>query len=386
MERAPITMNPMKTQAARLIDRLFSLRTECSRFGQQEVEDALVALGPAAVPELVQALRPSLQRTVLTFVWGRDPACSAARALGRIGDPRAVGALVWVVRRGPSPIASTAADALGLIGDRRAVPALSKLLLGRHEYPLDMRYYAAARALARLAEAEEVDVLCSALQVMARATADTSHQKLKRATQEELMARLAQIGDPRVIRRLLALRNAKFVTVSALVEFGPGAIPALLEVLASEAGLDANKALLALMGLGGQVLPAHRAHVPGPPVPLTGRCAVALCGLGELAPDLIPPVILAIERSWSRGPALEALTLLAEQFNDLSLRTAIPILRRILRSRWPATSGLTLSDPLFLLCRKALVQIEWQTGALQSLPVIAEAPPPDLDDLPVVSE
>ena len=350
------------------------------------MEDALMALGPAAVPELVQALRPSLQRTVLTFVWGRDPACCAARALGRIGDPRAVGPLAWVVRRGPSPIASTAADALGLIGDRRAVPTLSKVLLGRLEYPLEIRYYAVARALARLADEDEVDVLCRALQVMTRATTDTSHQKLKRAAQEEIVARLALIGDPRAIRRLLSLRNAKFVTVSALVEFGPGAVPALLEVLASEAGLDAHKALLALVGLGGQVIPALRAHVPGPPVPLTCRCAVALCGLGELEPDLIPPVILAIERSWSRIPALEALTLLAEQFNAPALRTAIPILRRMLRGRWPIASGLAVSDPLVPLCREALAQIERQTGELQSLPVVAAAPPPDPTDLPVVSE
>jgi HEAT repeat protein len=369
-----------------LIDRLCSLKVLWSRPGRRAVENELAALGPAAVPELLEALRPTLKRMLLTVATGRDPACHAAWALGRIGDPRAVEPLARIMRGGQSQIARAAADGLGLLGDRRAVPHLVRLLHGRRPDSLDERYFAAARALARLAGADEVDTLSRALYTISRSTTADSLEKLKTAAQRGIVACLRDIGDPRAVRCLLARGNTQFVAVSALVEFGPAAIPALVQVLGTEHGPDADKALLALIGMGEPALLALCEHVPGPPRPLASRCAIALCGLGVLELELIPPVILAVERSWSRRLALEALLRLAEEFNDPSLRTAIPILRRLLRGMWPATSGLTEAHPLVPLCREALALIERQTGDLQSLPVIASAPAPDAADLPVVSE
>ena len=81
----------------------------------------------------------------------RDPATSvrvrAARALGRIGSPRAVLPLVACVGSGPAALRAEAISTLGRMGSPAAVPSLRITLLG----PSPLLSQAAADALSSIA-------------------------------------------------------------------------------------------------------------------------------------------------------------------------------------------------------------------------------------------
>ena len=79
-----------------------------------EVAMDLAKLGPPAVPELIRALRDSNW-------WVR---WVAARALGDIGDARAVGPLIAALKDEDRDVRYGVAAALGKLGDARAVGAL----------------------------------------------------------------------------------------------------------------------------------------------------------------------------------------------------------------------------------------------------------------------
>lgn len=59
---------------------------------------------------------------------------TAAKALGRVGDPAAVPALIKALTDG-TQVRAHAARALGAIGDPAAVPALTKVLTDEHWWP-----------------------------------------------------------------------------------------------------------------------------------------------------------------------------------------------------------------------------------------------------------
>ena len=80
--------------------------------------DDLVALGPAAVPALNEALGPS--RPWLT-------AFRAAEALGQIGDGRAAGPLLEALRHPNSNVRWGAVRALAVVGDARALLELRRV-------------------------------------------------------------------------------------------------------------------------------------------------------------------------------------------------------------------------------------------------------------------
>jgi hypothetical protein len=170
------------------------------------------------------------------------------------------------------------------------------------------------------------------------------------------------------------------------VRFGPKAIPDLIRALDVHAPrVDADKALLALIGLGPDVMPELRVLVPGPSSARTSRCAVALCRLGVRERELIPPIIEAIDGGWSRPLALEALAELAEQFTDPILLPAVPILRRVARN-WQLASKVGLVHPMLPTCLEVLARIERDTEALKALPVVSSVGPSSGADLPVVSQ
>jgi HEAT repeat protein len=74
----------------------------------------------------------------------------AARALGEIGDPRAVPQLIEVMNTGWRDVRSVAADALGRIGDEAAVPPLLEALHA-HNWSKNGRFpFAVTRALANI--------------------------------------------------------------------------------------------------------------------------------------------------------------------------------------------------------------------------------------------
>jgi HEAT repeat protein len=99
--------------------------------------EALGKIGdPQAVPALMEALKD------------RDERCApgGGGALGKIGDPQAVPALMEALKDRDENVRRAAAEALGKIGDRQAVPALLEALKDRNE---DVRQ-AAAEALWKL--------------------------------------------------------------------------------------------------------------------------------------------------------------------------------------------------------------------------------------------
>lgn len=118
---------------------------------------ALRLLAAGVVGELKLAEHAPALRAALT-----DPddelATKAARALGAIGDPEAVGPLLAIVSQSGRPwfCRAVAAKALGRIGDARAVPALEDLLKNRNRW---MERDRAAAALAGLGEAGQVALL-----------------------------------------------------------------------------------------------------------------------------------------------------------------------------------------------------------------------------------
>ncbi|MDD3110826.1 MAG: HEAT repeat domain-containing protein [Methanofollis liminatans] len=85
---------------------------------REEAAAALAALGPAAVVPLIPALRDPAWRTRYR----------AAEALGRIGDRRAVGALVRALSDEKDHVRYMSAKALGLIADPAAGDALVRVL------------------------------------------------------------------------------------------------------------------------------------------------------------------------------------------------------------------------------------------------------------------
>ncbi|MFF3616999.1 HEAT repeat domain-containing protein [Streptomyces sp. NPDC002580] len=130
--------------------------------------DALIRIGPAAVPALIEAVHATggQQRALAVELLGliRDRRAvatlsaaldddsaavraSAAAALGRVAEPAAVPALIHSVRADPSArVAVAAAEALGLIGDQSAIPVLREALTAQG-YRLA---HTAAHALLRL--------------------------------------------------------------------------------------------------------------------------------------------------------------------------------------------------------------------------------------------
>ncbi len=164
---------------------------------REEASTALAAIGEAALSSLLDALThvewlvrlhavealgktksPEAVVPLLSVLFNdRDRAVreDAARALGQIGDPRAVEFLVTVMREpGLRPLA---VDALGEIGDRRTVPVLIDVLegVGRPEVsmPIDgcgdqwgeerITLGAAARALGAIRDEAAIPSLIKAL-------------------------------------------------------------------------------------------------------------------------------------------------------------------------------------------------------------------------------
>jgi len=135
---------------------------ENSRRARQE----LVQIGRPAVPALIQALGNEKTRF------------NAVVALGEIGDRRAVGPLIEMLKDENYLVRSVAAKALGEIGDERAIPPLIEGL--RADEDLRM---AAAKALGEIPDERAVGPLVQLLN-------DKSHLVRRAATKS-----LGLIGD-----------------------------------------------------------------------------------------------------------------------------------------------------------------------------------------------
>ena len=195
---------------------------------REEVSAALAAIGGVAVLALIQALQhdewlvrlhavealgklkcaEAVEPLLQALFNDRDSAIreDIVRALGAIGDARAVDYVVLVMKE--PTLRLIAVEALGHIGDRRAVPLLRKIVEG-----------------ARLGNSHTSTAAC----------ADGWTDEM--ATMGMAVRALGMIGDGSAIPALVAaLRNTvtRSEAAASLVKFGAAIIPSLLPLLTKE--------------------------------------------------------------------------------------------------------------------------------------------------------
>jgi hypothetical protein len=211
---------------AAAVDPLIPLLQDKVKAVREEAAAALAAIGDAAIPPLLMALRhedwlvrlhavESLGKTKLKLAVepllsalfnDRDSAVreDAVRALGEIGDPRAVEYLFKVMRE--PGLRTVTVEALGRIGDRRAVPLLIDVVTGTNPPEAGRTLAgcgdqwneeantqsAAARALGVIADERAIPSLVEALN--------------RTSTRADAAASLAKFGT-KVIPFLLPLLN-----------------------------------------------------------------------------------------------------------------------------------------------------------------------------------
>jgi HEAT repeat protein len=186
-----------RIQSSESVQPLLPLLQDKVKAVREEATAALAAIGDAAIPSLLTALThvdwlvrlhavealgkmrlPAAVEPLLSLLFNDHDAAireDAVRALGLIGDGRAVDFLVTIMKEpGLRPLA---VEALGRIGDRRAVPVLIKVVEGI-DRPAESRVVAgcgdkwdeemvtkgvAVRALGVLRDDSAIPVLITAL-------------------------------------------------------------------------------------------------------------------------------------------------------------------------------------------------------------------------------
>jgi HEAT repeat protein len=187
---------------------------------QMNAAMALAMMGSPAIPALIDA-----------FAAGRDARTTAAEVLGSLG-PDAVGPLIAALADPRIDVASGAASVLGKLGDRRAVPALIPLLAKN----AGGSGIVAAEALGYLGDSESVGALIAAM------NGDDSE------LQGGAARALGYIGDERAVSSLIEAMGSedlslRHIAIEALTGIGEGSIPYLTEALLhSERGVRAGAA------------------------------------------------------------------------------------------------------------------------------------------------
>ncbi len=216
-----------RIQHAGTVEPLIPLLQDKVKAVREETTAALAAIGDAAIPSLVDALQhetwlvrlhavESLGKTrsrqavepLLSVMFNdRDSAVreDAVRALGEIGDPRAVEHLITAMRE--PGLRTLAVETLGRIGDPRAVPALVDVLTGTS--PPE-----ATRTVAGCVDQWNEELI----------------------TQGAAVRALGVIGDDRAIPSLIAALEPTFTraeAAAALATFGSKVVPLLIPLLNS---------------------------------------------------------------------------------------------------------------------------------------------------------
>jgi HEAT repeat protein len=248
-------------------------------------DEALVALGPPAVGVLIDGLADEEEelRRAAARALGRigdhravepliarladerwdDIAAAVIEALGRIGGPRAVDALLAETGDGvPLHRQVWAIAALGGLGDPTVVPRLLDVMLVSSDQRQWAAAHQAATVLRQLAGPEAVDRLGAALDFAG-----------DRWLAYEIVKVLAAIGDPAAIPVLAAdlglpERPPAFADglTRALASFGPAAVPALRGALGSDRARVRRHAVVTLRRIGDPAtLPLLRRVADGDP-------------------------------------------------------------------------------------------------------------------------
>ncbi|MDF0673948.1 MAG: HEAT repeat domain-containing protein [Nitrospira sp.] len=214
-----------RVRNADAVEPLIPLLQDKVKAVREEAALALAAIGDAAIPSLLKALRhedwlvrlhaveslgkakskQAVEALLSVLFNDRDSAVreDAVRALGEIGDPRAVEFLLTAMRE--PGLRTLAVEALGRIGDARAVPLLIDVLLGAGRPPV-------TRTVAGCGDQWNEEFI----------------------TQDAAARALGAIGDERAIPSLVSALNQTFTrteAAAALAKFGAKVIPLLLPLL-----------------------------------------------------------------------------------------------------------------------------------------------------------
>jgi HEAT repeat protein len=282
--------------------------------------DALLAQLRSAIPDLrwsaagALAERGDDARVVDALIRAmRDPrgtrrVCVMAEALGRIGDPRAVGALTAAVSaRGNEDLRVCAIQSLGMIGDKRALPTLIRALQ-QGNMPVE-----AAKSLARLGgDAAVAPIAAAAADPALRFWMIESLGELGRPGALPYLARYAH--DPSPVREAVAEARWKIAVLSS-----PQPMQALIDVLAHDP--DHYRRMWAAFRLGERqdaraaaVLVQALNDADGE---VRGRAAAALVRIGAPALPLVRNAALRTDGRAADTPANEyALAILGYIGND----------------------------------------------------------------------
>jgi HEAT repeat protein len=157
---------------------------------RQSATEALVKIGPPSIEPSLKALRDE----------NGDVRKSAAEALGKIGDKRAIEPLIKALGDENGDVRESAAEVLGKIGDKRAVEPLLKALEDENEYSV------VATATNAIANAiKSITANLEDLPILLRLT------KVKKFDISlSSIERLAQVGDTTVVRRLQFIARNQF--------------------------------------------------------------------------------------------------------------------------------------------------------------------------------
>jgi HEAT repeat protein len=177
------------------------------------------ALGRLEVKESVELILPLVQRTGKDE---RDMAGTAATALGRIRDPRAVDALVGLMLTNLWGPCFDAARALGQIGDARAVESLESLVLRVNPRPFPEFPAVALEALGKIRDGKAVQALFNVLKAPDNATHKFAAEALIAQGETALPVLMQVLGEDDEKMRGLAAQILGYIgqpAIEALVTF-----------------------------------------------------------------------------------------------------------------------------------------------------------------------
>jgi HEAT repeat protein len=249
-----------------------------------ECDVAVRALGmigdPQAIPALIQILEDEEWMT-------------AAEALGNIGDSQAVAPLIKALESDDELVRSAAAEALGSVGDSQAVAPLIRAL---EDDDKSVRS-AAVEALGKIGDSRSVEPLTQAL--------DDEWQVRK-----QVIRALEMIGEPAAESLTQSLASTKSsVRVFAkmtLVKIGDASVPYLVEALENEEERMRWKAAKTLGEIGNPRATRPLIHTLDDEVWRVRQGAAE--ALGEIgSPQAVEPLVRALKNWPLRGKAAEAL-------------------------------------------------------------------------------
>ncbi|MHB0870664.1 MAG: HEAT repeat domain-containing protein [Chloroflexota bacterium] len=175
----------------------------------------------AALAMLRQVTDPGAVPWLISLLGNQAAGVDAAKALAKIGEP-ALAPLIAALASPKDSVRCATARALGGLGDRRAVSSL----LDRLGDPEQRVISAAAEAVGQMGDPEAVEPLVAVL----------ARRELDQYTRGAAAKALGAIGDPRAVGGLVAALREEHRWLQdcagrALVEFGPLAVSPLVAML-----------------------------------------------------------------------------------------------------------------------------------------------------------